>query len=62
MDIEELEPRKKKGFEIGCDLSSHSIAELKQLVATLGDEIARLEDEMRAKESSRDSTDSVFRS
>ena len=62
MDIEELEPRKKKGFEIGCDLSNHSIAELSELVATLSDEISRLKDEIRAKESSRDSADSVFKS
>ena len=62
MDIEELEPRKKKDFEIGCDLSNHSIDELKELVAVLGNEISRLKDEIRAKESSRDSADSVFKS
>jgi len=61
LDIEELEPRKKKDFEIGCDLSNHSIDELKELVAVLGNEISRLKDEIRAKESSRDSADSVFK-
>ena len=62
MDIEELETPKKKDFEIGCDLSNHSIEELKELVETLGNEIARIEDEIRAKESSRDAADSVFKS
>ncbi|MFQ5625778.1 MAG: DUF1192 domain-containing protein [Methyloligellaceae bacterium] len=62
MDIEELEPKKKKDFEIGCDLANHSIDELKELVERLGNEIARLEDEIRAKESSRDAADSVFKS
>jgi len=61
LDIEELEPKKKKDFEIGCDLSNHSIDELKELVETLGNEIARIEDEIRAKESSRDAADSVFK-
>ena len=61
MDIEELEPKKKKDFEIGCDLSNHSIDELTELVETLGNEIARLKDEIRAKESSRDAADSVFK-
>ena len=61
MDIEDLEPRKTKDFEIGCDLSSYSIEELKQLVETLGDEISRIETEIASKESSRDAADSVFK-
>ncbi len=61
MDIEELEPRKSKDFVIGCDLSSHSIDELNELVETLGNEIVRLKEEICAKESSRDAADSVFK-
>ncbi|GBE43067.1 hypothetical protein BMS3Bbin10_01139 [bacterium BMS3Bbin10] len=62
MDIEELEPRKKKDFEIGCDLSNHSIDELKELAETLGEEIKRIAEAIRSKESSRDTADSVFKS
>lgn len=61
MDIEDLEPRKKKSFEIGCDLSNHSIDELKELIETLGGEISRIEEAVRSKESSRDAADSVFK-
>ncbi len=61
MDIEDLEPRKKKNFEIGCDLSSHSIEELKELIETLGGEISRIEQNIATKESSRDAADSVFK-
>jgi len=61
MDIEDLEPRKKKDFEIGCDLSSHSIEELKELIETLGNEISRIEVEIASKESSRDAADQVFK-
>lgn len=61
MDIEELEPRKLKAFEIGCDLSNHSIEELKELAEALGSEISRIEAEIAAKESSRDAADSVFK-
>lgn len=62
MDIEELEPRKKKNFEIGCDLSSHSVEELKELAETLGEEIKRIGEAIGLKESSRDAADSVFKS
>lgn len=61
MDMEELEPRKIRQFEIGCDLSSHSIEELKELAAALRDEIARIEEVLGAKESSRSAADSVFK-
>jgi uncharacterized small protein (DUF1192 family) len=61
MDMEELEPRKKKAFEIGCDLSNHSIEELKELAGTLGDEISRIQAEVKSKESSRDTADLVFK-
>ena len=61
MDIDELEPRKSRDFVIGCDLSNHSIEELKELIETLGNEISRIEVEIAAKESSRDAADSVFK-
>ena len=61
MDMEELEPRKKKVFEIGSDLSNHSIEELKELAETLGNEISRIQAEVQSKESSRNAADSVFK-
>lgn len=61
MDIDDLEPRKKTDFEIGCDLSNHSIEELQELIETLGAEILRIEAEISSKESSRDAADSVFK-
>lgn len=61
MDMEELEPRKKKAFGIGCDLSNHSIEELKELAAALGSEISRIGKEITSKENSRDAADSVFK-
>ncbi|MCG8560262.1 MAG: DUF1192 domain-containing protein [Hyphomicrobiales bacterium] len=61
MDLEELEPRKSKDYEIGGDLSNLSIEELKALVAKLTSEIVRIEDAVRAKESSMSAADSVFK-
>ncbi len=61
MDMEELEPRKKKAFEIGCDLSNHSIEELSELAEALDGEISRIKGEIASKESSRDAADSVFK-
>ncbi|MGI9384531.1 MAG: DUF1192 domain-containing protein [Methyloligellaceae bacterium] len=61
MDLEELEPRKSKDYVIGCDLSNLSIEELRELVATLTSEIARIEEAVHAKESSMSAADSVFK-
>lgn len=62
MDLEELEPRKSKGHVIGGDLSNLSIEELRELVATLTAEITRIEEAVRAKQSSMSAADSVFNS
>jgi uncharacterized small protein (DUF1192 family) len=61
MDLEELEPRKRKDFEIGDDLSGFSLEELQELVAMLKNEIARIEAELEAKQSSREAADSIFK-
>lgn len=61
MDLSDLEPRKTADYEIGGDLSKLSVAELGELVATLRSEISRVEEEIRAKESSRSTADSVFK-
>ncbi|MDA7947202.1 MAG: DUF1192 domain-containing protein [Hyphomicrobiaceae bacterium] len=62
MDMEELEPRKAAAYELGGDLSTISIEELKELTERLKAEIARIEHEIKAKESSRDAAASVFKS
>ena len=62
MDMEELEPRKPAAYELGGDLSNISIDELKELTQRLKAEIARIEEEINAKESSRDAASSVFKS
>lgn len=62
MDIGELEPRKKKVFEIGEDLSERSVEELKELAQTLAREIERIGKVLESKENSRLAADSVFKS
>ncbi|MDH3581789.1 MAG: DUF1192 domain-containing protein [Hyphomicrobiales bacterium] len=62
MDPEELEPRGKKNFEIGEDLTTISVDELKEIIAVLEQEIARIEKEINVKESSKKAADSVFKS
>jgi uncharacterized small protein (DUF1192 family) len=42
MDLEDLEPKKKKAYELGQDLSKLSVGELAELVETLKAEIARV--------------------
>ena len=62
MDMDELEPRKPVAFELGGDLSKLSIEELKELIERLSAEITRIEQDIKAKESSRDAAASVFKS
>jgi uncharacterized small protein (DUF1192 family) len=61
MDLEELVPKKPKGNEIGADLTKLSVGELKELIETLKAEIARVEQALAAKQSSKSAAESVFK-
>lgn len=61
MNPDDLEPKKAKSHEIGQDLSKHSVAELKALVETLKAEIARVEETLAAKQSSKSAAEASFK-
>jgi uncharacterized small protein (DUF1192 family) len=61
MDLEDLEPKKKKAYELGQDLSKLSVGELAELVETLKAEIARVEAACAAKQSSLSAADAAFK-
>jgi uncharacterized small protein (DUF1192 family) len=61
MDLEELEPKKPKGHEIGADLSKLSVGELQELIETLKSEIARVEQTLTDKQSSKSAAEQVFK-
>jgi uncharacterized small protein (DUF1192 family) len=54
-------PRKKITHEIGQDLSLLSVEELKERIALLNAEIARLQDAMTKKRASKDAANSFFK-
>ena len=57
------EPVRKppKAHELGADLTLLSVEELKERIAALQAEIARLEGAIRTKEASRSSADTFFK-
>ena len=61
MDLDDLEPKKPKAYELGQDLAKLSVGELKALIETLKAEIGRVEATLAAKESSRSAADAVFK-
>ncbi len=61
MDIEDLVPKKPKGHEVGADLTKLSVGELQELIETLKTEIARVEQALAAKQSSKSAAESVFK-
>lgn len=61
MDLEELQPKKPKGHEIGGDLSKLSVGELQELIETLKAEIARVEATLATKQSSKSAAEQVFK-
>jgi uncharacterized small protein (DUF1192 family) len=62
MDLDDIAPPpKKKGYELGQDLSKLSVDELRELVETLKAEIARVEQALKAKQSSLSAAQSVFK-
>ena len=61
MSIEDLEPKKPKGHEVGADLWKLSVGELAELIETLKAEIARVDQTLAAKQSSKNAAESVFK-
>ena len=61
MDLEDLEPKKKKAYELGQDLSKLSVGEFAELVETLKAEIARVEATRTAKQSSLSAAAAAFK-
>ena len=61
MDLDDLEPKKKKAYELGQDLSKLSVGELADLVETLKAEIARVEGARGAKQASLSAADAAFK-
>jgi uncharacterized small protein (DUF1192 family) len=62
MDLDEVQPVKKpKSFELGHDLSKHSVSELEALIEQLKAEIARVEQALRAKQSSKSAAEAAFK-
>jgi uncharacterized small protein (DUF1192 family) len=61
MDLEDLEPKKKKVHELGQDLSKLSLGELAELVETLKGEIARVEAVGAAKQASLSAAAAAFK-
>jgi uncharacterized small protein (DUF1192 family) len=62
MDLDELQPVKKpKSHELGQDLSKLSVGELKALIADLKSEIARVEEALGAKQSSKSAAEAAFK-
>ena len=53
--------RPKTIHELGSDLSLLSVGELRERVAALKEEIARLEAVIRSKETSKDAADTFFK-
>jgi uncharacterized small protein (DUF1192 family) len=62
MNLDELQPVKKpKSYELGQDLSKLSVGELKALIADLKSEIARVEEALGAKQSSKSAAEAAFK-
>ena len=58
---EDDRPKKKIAHEIGQDLALLSVEELRERIALLNAEIARLEEAMAKKQSSRSAADQFFK-
>ena len=61
MDLDDLEPEKAKIHVLGEDLSKHSVAELGALIETLKAEIARVEEALAGKQSSKSAAEAAFK-
>ena len=60
-DDDDDRPKKKITHEIGQDLALLSVNELKERIALLREEIARLEASIASKQASRSAADTFFK-
>jgi uncharacterized small protein (DUF1192 family) len=61
MDLDDLEPKKKKSYELGQDLGKLSVGELAELIESLKEEIARVEAARASKQASLNAADAAFK-
>jgi uncharacterized small protein (DUF1192 family) len=63
MDTDDVAPppKKAKSYELGQDLSKLSVGELSALVENLKTEIARIEQVLKAKQSSLSAAEAAFK-
>jgi uncharacterized small protein (DUF1192 family) len=59
---EDDRPKKKIVHELGQDLTLLSVAELRERIELLKNEIARLEADIKGKQASRSAAESLFKS
>jgi uncharacterized small protein (DUF1192 family) len=63
MDTDDLAPppEKAKSYELGQDLSKHSVGDLQALIEALNEEVVRVKQTLDAKQSSKSAAESVFK-
>jgi uncharacterized small protein (DUF1192 family) len=63
MDLDDLAPppKRAKGHELGKDLTKLSVGELEALIGELKEEVARVEQALVAKRSSKSAADAAFK-
>lgn len=59
--MEEEAPKRQPAYVLGQNLSTLSVEELKRTIGLLREEIARLEEELRAKDSTKAAAEALFR-
>ncbi len=61
MDFDDVKPEPKSGPSIGEDLSTLSVAELEQRIASLNKEIDRVKAELETKKGRQAAADNLFK-
>lgn len=61
MIADENEPKRKRAYQIGQDLSDISVDDLEALIAELENEIERLKTDAKAKNASKSAADAFFK-
>ncbi len=62
MDTDDIAPPpKKKTYELGQDLSKHSVGDLQALIDALKEELERVEQTLHAKQSSKSAAEAAFK-